>query len=343
MAAALLKSRGLDVVGVTLKLWPGEEGCCSATAADDARRVAGRLGIPHYVLDMTAEFRREVVEPFIRAYRRGLTPNPCILCNERIKFGALFRKAFALEATHVATGHYARCEQDPSTGRYLLRRALDDAKDQSYVLYVLGQQELARVYWPLGELTKVQVRRLAEALDRRVATRQESQEICFVGPQGYAAFIAALDRSALRPGPVYHVDGRLLGTHRGLPFYTVGQRRGLGISWPRPLYVVRLDPDSNAVIVGSYEDLRRDGLIATAVNLIAVAALEEPLEVAVKLRYGRQEHRAVIRSVPAPAGQTGIAVEVRFHRPAGPVSPGQAAVFYRGDVVVGGGTIHAPI
>ncbi|MFQ6133463.1 MAG: tRNA 2-thiouridine(34) synthase MnmA [Armatimonadota bacterium] len=342
VAAALLHQQGYRVIGVTMQIWPRTEaggnaapagGCCSAQAAQDARAVARRLGVPHHVFNLREAFEQTVIADFVSEYARGRTPNPCIRCNELVKFGELRRRASALGAQYVATGHYARIECDGAGGRFRLRRGVDPEKDQSYALYSMTQAQLAGTLMPLGGLTKGEVRELARQLGLPVAAKADSQEICFVTDDDYRRLIAQRQPQALRPGPILDREGNVLGQHAGTAGFTIGQRRGLGIGGGRRLYVVDIDPERNALIVGPAEDLLAQGCLVEAVNWVATDAPQEPLRAEVALRY---------RSRPVPAllepGQ-GV-VEVAFERPAGAVAPGQAAVFYRGDEVLGGGTIR---
>lgn len=342
-AAALLKEQGYEVIGVTLEIWPldvppppGEIGCCSLSAVEDARRVANLLGIPHYVLNFRSVFQEKVIDYFISDYLSGRTPNPCIACNRFIKFEALLRKALALGMDYIATGHYARIFYDKERRRYLLAKGRDPNKDQSYVLYTFTQEQLARTLLPLGEYTKDEVRKMAQEYGLPVAWKSESQEICFVTVGDYREFIRERARVPIRPGPILDVKGRVLGQHRGLPYYTVGQRRGLGVALGRPVFVVALDPRRNAVIVGNEEDLLQSKLRSRDNNYILWD--EPPLEVEVKakIRYRSPEAAALLRPQPHRVA------EVEFKEPQRAVTPGQAVVYYQGDLVVGGGTIMAP-
>jgi tRNA-specific 2-thiouridylase len=343
VAAALLVAAGHEVVGVTLRTAPWEEptdpgarfgACCSPATAAGARAVARRLGIPYYLLNHEREFGERVIADFTREYAAGRTPSPCVVCNREIKFGTLLERALAWEASAVATGHYARVAPDPRTGRTLLLTARDPQKDQSYFLWPLSQAQLARARFPLGGLTKAEVRDRARAHGLATAEAPESQELCFV--QGdYRAFLRARAPEAFAPGPILDQGGRELGAHAGLGAYTVGQRRGLGRGGTAPAYVLRLDPARNAVIVGPREALRTTGIAVEAVNLIALERLEAPLDVEVRVRHGAP--RAPARLGPVAAGRA----EVRLRAPQLAVTPGQSVVFYRGEVVVGGGVIAA--
>lgn len=341
--AALLKEQGYEVIGVTLEIWPldvppppGEVGCCSLSAVEDARRVANLLGIPHYVLNFRSMFQEKVIDYFISDYLEGRTPNPCIACNRFIKFEALLRKALALGMDYLATGHYARIFYDKERGRYLLAKGRDPNKDQSYVLYTFTQEQLARTLLPLGEYTKDEVRQMAKAYGLPVARKPESQEICFVTVGDYREFIREKAGVPIQPGPILDVKGRVLGQHRGLPYYTVGQRRGLGVALGRPVFVVALDPRRNAVIVGNEEDLLQSKLRSRDNNYILWDEPPPEVEIKAKIRYRSPEAPAVLR--PQAYG----VAEVEFKEPQRAITPGQAVVYYQGDLVVGGGTIMAP-
>lgn len=366
VAAALLVEAGHEVIGATMQIWPawlpggqGEGGCCSLAAVEDARRVAAALGIPYYVLNLQESFADEVIAPFAEAYLRGVTPNPCLACNTRVKFGALLQKARALGAGRLATGHYARSGYEAARGRYLLRRGADARKDQSYALYGLNQAQLAASLFPLGEMTKGEVREKARHLGLPVAEKGESQEICFVPDNDYEGFLrsyvdgvnsppsplasaeargrtaaAGGVSSALAPGAIVDRDGHTLGRHGGVAGYTVGQRRGLGIAASEPLYVLELRPETNEVVVGPEDALYEDELTAEAVNWIAYGEPVPPsLRVEAKIRYGAPAAAATV--APLLDGRA----RVLFDRPQRAIAPGQAVVFYDGDVVVGGGTI----
>lgn len=334
VAAALLLEEGYEVVGVTLRLWPEETGhphpCCLSEGVDDAQAVARHLGIPHYVLDMEAPFRQHVVDCFCAEYAQGRTPNPCLECNRVLKFGLLLEKALALGATYLATGHYCRIAQ--ASGGYRLLRGVDGAKDQSYFLYMLGQREMSRVLFPVGKLTKVQVREYARRHGLPVADKAESQEVCFV-PGDYRSFLA--QRLPPAPGPVVDVGGRVVGEHPGIAFFTVGQRRGLGLGGGPPRYVLRLDPEGRRVVVGDEVDLYASRLRASGLSWSGQPPAG-PVEVLARVRH---------RSPPAPATVTlqDGGVVVGFARPQRAIAPGQAVVFYSvadgGEEVLGGGTI----
>jgi tRNA-specific 2-thiouridylase len=342
VTAAVLKEQGYDVIGVTLNVWPELEGveenlredaCCALGATEDARRVADRLDIPYYVVNFRETFEQRVVEDFVREYQRGRTPNPCVRCNQFIKYDALLEKADLFGAEYVATGHYVRNVYDEASGRWLLRKAADLTKDQSYVLYVMTQDRLARTLFPLGELTKTGVRRLAEEWRLPVANKPESQDICFVPYKNYGEFMEKHAPGSIREGPIVDREGNQLGRHYGIAFHTVGQRRGLGVATGTPLYVTEIRADSNTVVVGSLDELLKPTCVLEDVNFVSIPGLSEPLRVLARIRYRAEPVPAEID----PAGEGHVVV--RFDEPQRAVTPGQAVVFYHDDVVVGGGTI----
>jgi len=345
VAAALLVRQGVPTVGVTLRIWPsrrpadpGErfDSCCSPAAVDDARAAAAALGIRHYVLNYEAEFDREVVGYFTAAYLAGETPNPCVPCNARLKFGSLLERARGWGAARVATGHYARIGRDPVSGRHLLRRGADPRKDQSYFLYGLSQAQLGAALFPVGHLRKEETRRIAAELGLGVAGKADSQEVCFA-PRDYRPYLRERAGEGIAPGIIRDSAGTVRGEHRGLALYTVGQRRGLGLGNPRPLYVIDLDPATNEVVVGEDRDLWTREVRVEALNWIAIPFLEAPRRVLAKIRYAQAAAAATV--APAAAG----AVALTFEAPQRAVAPGQAAVFYDAadpDLVVGGGTIR---
>jgi tRNA-specific 2-thiouridylase len=336
VAAALLVARGVEAIGVTLHLAGSRSRCCSLDDADDARRVATRLGMRFYVANYTEEFRREVMEPFADAYLAGRTPLPCLACNKRFKFDYLLERAKALGAARVASGHYARVDVDPETGLRRLRRAVDPQKDQSYFLYQLDQEQLAGLELPLGELTKREVREQARALGLATAEKPESQEICFVPDGDYARVVEAIRPDAL-PGRGEIVDdaGRVLGTHAGVHHFTVGQRRGLGIAGEARRYVTRIDAASNRVVVGDADALGTTRARVEATSWVAGAAPQGPIRARVRVRYRHAGADAWVE--PRADG----AAAIHFDAPVSAVAPGQAAVFEQGDVVHGGGTLAA--
>lgn len=345
VAAALLVSQGLKVIGVTMKLWhssidgSSDNQCCSVESVEAARRVARRLGIDHIVLNMSEEFRGLVVLDFVDQYSRGLTPNPCVVCNARIKFGELHRRLLALGVSHVATGHYARIEVDAASGRRLLVRARDKSKDQTYVLYRLTQSQLAQTIFPLGQMTKSEVRAAARSMELETAESPESQDVCFVPPGGYRDFLVHERPILGSPGPIISPDGTIIGEHAGTAMYTVGQRRGLGQLRSKhdgPMYVIDIRPESNTIVAGPQEYLLKTEFRAEQVNLIPFDVLEGEMEAQVQIRY---------KSAPAAALLTPTAkgdVRVKFAAPQRAITPGQSAVFYSGDVCLGGGVIARP-
>ncbi len=341
-AAALLKKEGYEVIGLTMHLWdqkpddPEEIGrCCSPEDIRDARRVADQIGIPHYVINLRQAFEEEVVNYFVEEYLRGRTPNPCLRCNDRIKFRLLLRKAEELGAFALATGHYARIEPAPEPKKFLLRRGQDRNKDQSYFLFTMTQEQMARVLFPLGEKSKAEVRHQASILGLRVAQKRESQEICFIPRDNYRRFMEERKgKETFRPGKIVNRQGKVLGFHQGLPAYTIGQRRGLGIAASHPLYVLALNPEKNQVVAGPKEELMAHGLIAGGLNWISFPKLEGKMEARVQIRY---RHPGVL-GVISPGEEGKVIVELKIPQKA--VTPGQAAVFYQGDEVLGGGWIE---
>jgi len=334
-----LVEQGYEVIGFMARLWSegstgsgkDENRCCTSRTVDDTRRLAALLDIPFYLVNLEAAFKSFVVDPFVAEYGRGRTPNPCLACNQHIRFGRLLQQSLSLDADYMATGHYAIIEGE--TGHFRLRRGVDAHKDQSYVLYMLGQAELERLLFPIGHMTKVQVREIARRKGLPVADREESMEICFVADNNYRRFLREHAAEAIRPGPIFDTSGRLLGQHRGLAFYTVGQRRGIGIAGPAPLYVIRLDAAQNALVVGPADALGRHTLTVTDVHYPAGGPEEGPVRVHIQIRS---------KAVPAPASWTATGDHralVQSDRPLRDVTPGQAAVAYCGDTVLGGGTI----
>jgi tRNA-specific 2-thiouridylase len=347
MAAVFLKDEGYEVIGLTMHLWDqtqdgrGHFGrCCSPEDIQDARRVADQIGIPHYVVNLRRAFEGEVVDYFVEEYLKGRTPNPCVRCNERIKFGRLLQKAEELKAEALATGHYAGIEWDRSKKenkpqRYFLWRGADRSKDQSYFLFSLTQEQMGKIIFPLGEKSKAEVRQQALRLGLRVAQKSESQEICFVPDDDYRKFVGTRKGKEIsKPGEIVNRQGKVLGFHRGLYSYTIGQRRGLGIAAPHPYYVLELDTEGTRVVVGTKEELGSNGLVAAGVNWISFPKLEGKVEAQVQIRYRHRGAPAVLS--PLEEGK----VRVDFRIPQRSVTPGQAAVFYQNEEVLGGGWIE---
>lgn len=338
VAAMLLRDAGYDVTGVTLRLRPdaymqesSAGGCCSLDDIDDARRVAYQLGIDHMVFNFTDLFEKNVIDYFAQAYLHGKTPNPCIACNRHVKFDAMLRRAMELGYDYVATGHYAKIRQNEA-GRYLLEQA-DAAKDQSYVLYGMTQFQLAHTLFPIADYEKSEIRRMAEAAQLPVAQKPDSQDICFIENHDYAGFIAQYTGTETPPGAFVDQQGNVLGTHKGISHYTVGQRKGLGMAFGEPMYVTAILPQCNQVVLGPEGSQYRSSLIASDVNWIAISELTEPTTVTAKVRYQAQPAQAQL--TPLEDGR----VQVDFAQPQRSVTPGQAVVFYCGKTVVGGGTI----
>jgi len=336
VAAALLKERGFDVIGATVRMGEGSKegtGFAGLAGVEDARRVTYKLKIPHYALNFEDTFKKKVIDNFCEEYEKGRTPNPCIRCNRYVKFDALIKKARELNADYIATGHYARIEFDEEKQRYLLKKGADDRKEQSYFLYLMNQELLKRTLMPLGDFTKSCVKRLAAEKGLPTANRPESQEVCFVPDGDYGRFILERDPETAKPGPIVNRRGEILGMHRGLIFYTIGQRKRIGVFAREPLYVIGIDKEKNTVTVGKKEDGYAGELTAVDTNYISIESLKEPLKVKAGVRYFHQPREARI----TPLGKN--SAKVSFAQPQWAIAPGQAVVFYDGDSVVGGGVI----
>ena len=341
VAAYLLKEQGYDVVGVTMQIWQDEDvatqsengGCCGLSAVDDARRVAERLEIPYYVMNFKQEFKENVMNYFTAEYLHGRTPNPCIACNRYVKWESLLQRSLAIGADYIATGHYARVEQLPN-GRYAIKNSVTAAKDQTYALYNLTQEQLSHTLMPVGDYSKDQIRAIAEQIGLMVAHKKDSQEICFIPDNDYAGFI---DRECggqvPPPGNFVSVDGTVLGRHKGITHYTIGQRKGLGIALGAPVFVTEIRPETNEVVLGENKDVFTTKLYAQKLNFMAVPDFTDGMELVAKIRYSHEGSRCVVRRT----GEDEICCE--FMEPVRAVTPGQAVVLYDGDYVAGGGVI----
>ncbi|MBI2487020.1 MAG: tRNA 2-thiouridine(34) synthase MnmA [Deltaproteobacteria bacterium] len=334
--AALLKREGYDVIGVTMQLWDygdADGGCCSADDVRDARRVADQIGIPHYVVNYMEIFKKYIVEDFVGKYLSGKTPSPCVLCNQFMKFNFLLRRALELGADYLATGHYARIENEEETGKFYLNKAVDTAKDQSYFLFTITQNELKRIMFPLGSMTKEEVREIAKSMNLKVADKPDSQEVCFITGGDYRDFLKEYTEKKREKGEIVDVEGNILGYHDGVHSFTVGQRRGLGIAKGKPMYVVRVEPETNRVVVGEEKDIFKSSLIANNISW-ADGIPSDEIEVKAKIRYRHKEEDAVVK-----VDSDGKAL-VEFKTPQRAITPGQAIVFYKQDRILGGGWIN---
>ena len=340
VAAYLLKEQGYDVIGVTMQIWQEEDvctveengGCCGLSAVEDARRVAAALGIPYYVMNFREEFQKNVIHYFPDSYVNGQTPNPCIACNRYVKWEALLKRSISIGADFIATGHYARVEQ-LSNGRYALRRSATAAKDQTYALYNLTQEQLKRTLMPVGEYTKEEVRVIAEKIGLLVADKPDSQDICFVQDGNYAAFIEEHTGKKASEGNFVTSDGTVIGRHKGIIHYTVGQRKGLGLALGYPAFVLEIRPETNEVVIGTYEESLTTVVRAKQLNFMSVEDLKEPLRVFAKIRYNHKGAWCTVERTKEDE------VTCCFEEPQRAVTPGQAIVFYDGEYVLGGGTI----
>lgn len=340
VAAYLLKEQGYDVIGVTMQIWQDEEqamqeengGCCGLSAVDDARRVAAALEIPYYVMNFKKEFKEHVIDYFVEEYQNGRTPNPCIACNRYVKWESLLQRSLSIGAEYIATGHYARVVQ-LENGRYTLRRSATLAKDQTYALYNLTQDQLKRTLMPVGEYTKEEVRSIAEKINLRIANKPDSQDICFVPDGDYASYIEEAGVK-VPEGNFVLTDGTVLGRHKGITHYTVGQRKGLGLALGYPAFVLEIRPETNEVVIGTKEESMTMQLRARNLNFMSIEDLTEPLHVFTKIRYNHRGAWCTIEKT----GEDEILCT--FDEPQRAVTPGQAVVFYDGEYVLGGGTIQ---
>lgn len=353
VAAALLVEQGYNVIGITIKTFNYDDvggspdnakSCCSLDGINDARMVAAKLGFPHYVLDFSEVFGRQVIDDFVDEYLHGKTPNPCVICNRKIKWEELIRKSVKLGAEYIATGHYARLRKDERTNRYIISRGNDVQKDQSYALWGLTQESLSRTLFPLAELTKAETRTLAERFGLKTAAKGESYEICFITDDNYERFlkfkVPQLEEK-VNGGDIV-MDGKVIGAHRGFPFYTVGQRKGIGVALPEPVYVTGINYKDNVITVGREKDLQKRTFVARKLNLIKYDSLKEGKHLTVKIRYKDSGDVAYVTQLDGDGKGEGL-VKVEFEEPKRAITPGQSAVFYEGDDVVGGAIIESGV
>ena len=340
VAAYLLKEQGYDVIGVTMQIWQEDKefeeregGCCSLSAVDDARRVANKLGIPFYVLNFRESFKRNVIDYFVDEYMNGKTPNPCIACNKYLKFDELLRKAQGIGADYVATGHYAKIEK--IDGRYQLIRSDDSRKDQTYALYNMTQYQLEHTLMPCGEYTKDKIREIAKEIGLDVHNKKDSEEICFIPDNNHGRYITEAMPGKVKEGNFVDKHGNVLGRHKGIVYYTIGQRKGLGLAMGRPVFVTDINPITNTVVIGPEEDIFKTDLICKDVNLISMDKLDGEVRVEAKIRYSAKPAEAIIS--PMENGK----VKVAFKDKQRAITKGQSVVFYSGDIVVGGGIIES--
>lgn len=341
VAAFLLKEKGYDVIGVTMQIWQKESqeeiedsgGCCGLSAVDDARRIANALDIPYYVMNFRDDFQKNVIDYFVEEYKQGRTPNPCIACNRYVKWESLLRRAKAVGADYIATGHYARISQYPATGRYTLQTSKTAAKDQTYALYNLTQEQLKATLMPVGDFTKDEIRAIAEKIDLRVAKKPDSQEICFIPDHDYGRFIEKETEKKSVKGNFVDLDGNILGKHKGIVHYTIGQRKGLGIAFGKPMYVYEIRPAANEVVLCDNEALFQKRLLADNLNFMAIEGISGKLRAMAKIRYSHKKANCTLQMAAE-----GV-LECIFDEPQRAITPGQAVVFYDGDYVLGGGTI----
>ncbi len=341
VAAALLKVRGYDVVGVTMcfniSLHDKKASCCGVDAVQDAKNVAQALNIPHYVLNFGEDLQTKIIDDFCQEYLQGRTPNPCVRCNQHLKFGSLLKKVKALGADYLATGHYAKIEKRPFGNQFVLRKSVQGSKDQSYFLYQIQRKDLPFILFPIGDLTKERVRALAKKYKLKNAHKKESQDICFVPESGYQEFLKhRLGSYIFEPGPIKSEEGKLLGQHQGIAFYTIGQRDGLGVALGKPVYIYKIDASANTIYIGSKERLYSAGLIARHLNFVSCEYPKKTIEVGVKIRYNHPQVRAQLSCAQGAA-------RVYFDKPQMSVTPGQSVVFYKKDILLGGGIIEEAI